>query len=135
MALVTGWSSKCIAQSAAFHDLAAGRPFFPVGFAGAASGPFLSHCTRPSLVRAWNRRLKGEPMHIHGDMLNINAASFYATEQQQRNIAARRAAETRKRLLQVSEGSPADSGSEEDLLSRWLHGRHTPLEDDGTYRP
>lgn len=74
-------------------------------------------------------------MHIHGDMLNVNAASFYATEQQQRNIAARRAAETRKRLLQVSESADADSFSEEDLLSRWLSGRHAPGGDDGTYRP
>jgi len=38
-------------------------------------------------------------MHIHGNSMSINAASFYSAAQNEKAAAAQRAADVRKKLL------------------------------------
>ena len=63
-------------------------------------------------------------MHIHGNSMNINAANFYSVGSGERNVAAQRAADIRKRLQKgaaVPEGTPA--ADEASLIDHWLGAR------------
>ena len=67
-------------------------------------------------------------MHIHGNSMHINPASFNSASLQDRAAAAQRAAETRKRLLKAAQLDAADAADEESLLvGRWLHTQAIPL--------
>jgi hypothetical protein len=64
-------------------------------------------------------------MHIHGASLAVSAASFHSAQLEER-AAARRAAETRKRLLKAGESAAAEATPEETLLIRqWMNGSAT----------
>ncbi|MDR3791762.1 MAG: hypothetical protein P4L03_00135 [Terracidiphilus sp.] len=59
-------------------------------------------------------------MHIHGTPFTVEAADFYSA-QMQRQAAARRAQQTRKRLQRAASAPAADASPEEALLiGQWL---------------
>jgi len=70
-------------------------------------------------------------MHIHGNSMNINAASLYSAAQAEHAAAAQRAAETRKKLLKFTASLNSNDASSYDpatpvvslLISQWLDGQ------------
>jgi hypothetical protein len=78
-------------------------------------------------------------MHIHGNSMNVNAASFYSAAQGERAAAAQRIAEVRKKLLKSSASVDAEQTPEETLMiGHWLDSRHSqipsPDQSDAEYR-
>ncbi|MDR3751237.1 MAG: hypothetical protein P4K94_07090 [Terracidiphilus sp.] len=66
-------------------------------------------------------------MHIHGNSMGIQAASFYSAAQGEKT-AAERAAEVRKRLLKHAAGMDTEDQSEETpSFGQWLDLQHTRL--------
>jgi len=66
-------------------------------------------------------------MHIHGHSMNIPTAGLYSAAQSER-MAARRAAETRRKLLKKASGIEAGASPDEMLLiGHWLD----PQSDEG----
>ena len=64
-------------------------------------------------------------MHIHGNSMNINAASLYSTTQQEK-AAAQRAANVRKKLLKnASEIDGAGTPEETLMIGQWMNSRHS----------
>lgn len=67
-------------------------------------------------------------MHIHGNLMNVNAANLYSAAQGERATVAERAAEVRKRLLKSATGLDAGASPEETLLiGQWMDGRHSQV--------
>jgi len=65
-------------------------------------------------------------MHIHGNPMSVQAASFYAASQEERTAAAQRASEVRKKLLKSATALDGSASPEETLLiGQWLDGRHS----------
>ena len=61
-------------------------------------------------------------MHIHGNSISVNAANLYSVGNGERDAAAKRAADVRKRLLKgaaAPEGAPA--ADETLLIGHWLN--------------
>ena len=64
-------------------------------------------------------------MHIHGNSMTINAASFYSTAQQEK-AAAQRAANVRKKLIKSASEIEGSATPEETLLiGQWMDSRHS----------
>jgi hypothetical protein len=75
-------------------------------------------------------------MHIHGELMNVQAANFYAASQGERAAAAQRTAETRKKLLKSASQLNGEATPEETLLiGQWLDGRTTQLPNEDQYHP
>jgi hypothetical protein len=69
-----------------------------------------------------------ETMHIHGNSMDINAADFYSAAQGERAAAARRAADTRKKLLRDARELEAEASPDETaLIGQWLDARHSQV--------
>jgi len=73
-------------------------------------------------------------MHIHGNPFEVTAASLYAAGQNQQQLNAKRALETRKRLERASEALDSDSFTAEDLMSRWTKAHDAQNNEDPTYK-
>jgi hypothetical protein len=73
-------------------------------------------------------------MHIHGNSMNVNSASFYSVGNGEKAAAAERAADVRKRLLKGAAAVDGTASPEETLLiGHWLDGREVngqPGQDD-----
>ncbi len=66
-------------------------------------------------------------MHIHPSAIGLHPINTCAAGNEQ-SAAARRAAETRKRLLKTAQGATADATPEETLLiGQWLDSRHSQV--------
>lgn len=63
-------------------------------------------------------------MHLHGSIPNVQSANYYGVSSGETADAARRAAETRKKLLTAGQ-SLATTPEETALVSQWLDGRHS----------
>ncbi len=75
-------------------------------------------------------------MHIHGELMNVQAANFYAASQGERTAAAQRAAEVRRKLLRGATEIDGSTSPEESLLiGQWLDGRHSQVPSEDEYRP
>jgi hypothetical protein len=79
-------------------------------------------------------------MHPHGLSMHINAANFNAISSNARQIAAERAAETRKRLSKSAASlSGAASDEETALIGHWLDPDSDPPNhssgDETDYQP
>ncbi len=62
-------------------------------------------------------------MHIHGNSMNVNSASFYSVANGEKAVAAERAADVRKRLLKGAAAVDGTASPEETLLiGHWLDG-------------
>jgi hypothetical protein len=69
-----------------------------------------------------------ETMHIHGNSMGMNAADLYSAAQGEGAAAARRAADTRKKLQRNAGGIEAGASPEEALLTgRWMDSRPSSL--------
>jgi hypothetical protein len=67
-------------------------------------------------------------MHIHGNSMTVNAASFYSTTQEEK-AAAQRAAGVRKKLIKnASEIEGASSPEETLMISQWMDSRHSQVQ-------
>jgi hypothetical protein len=67
-------------------------------------------------------------MHIHGNSMGINAADLYSAAQGERAAAARRAAETRRKLARNAQEIEAGASPEEAaMIGQWLDGRHSQV--------
>ncbi len=73
-------------------------------------------------------------MHIHGAMMNVQGANFYAAGVQDGAAAAARAAEVRKRLLKSAERLEGEGTPEELLIGQWLDAQSGPGSDEDEYR-
>jgi hypothetical protein len=74
-------------------------------------------------------------MHIHGNSISINAASFYSAAQNEKAAAAKRAADVRKRLLKgASEIDGAATPEATLLIGQWMDSRHSQVESEDQYR-
>jgi hypothetical protein len=63
-------------------------------------------------------------MHIHGNSMNVNSASFYSVGNGEKSAAAERAADVRKRLLKGAAAVDGTASTEETLLiGHWLDGQ------------
>jgi hypothetical protein len=72
-------------------------------------------------------------MHIHGNSMSINAASFYSTAQQEK-AAAQRAAGVRKRLIKsASEIEGAATPEETLMIGQWMDSRHSQVQSGEQY--
>jgi hypothetical protein len=72
-------------------------------------------------------------MHIHGNSMAINAASFYATAQEEK-AAAQRAAGVRKKLIKSASEIEGSASPEETLMiSQWLDSRHSQVQSGEQY--
>jgi hypothetical protein len=61
-------------------------------------------------------------MHIHGSSMTVHSASLSAAAHDERAAIARRAAETRKRLLSHVEDADLGTSPEEDLMiGHWIN--------------
>jgi hypothetical protein len=69
-------------------------------------------------------------MHIHGAMMNVQGANFYAAGLQDRAAAAARAAEVRKRLLKSAQGLEGETTPEETMIGHWLDAQSGHTQDD-----
>ena len=67
-------------------------------------------------------QLEEETMHIHGNSMNINAASLYSSAQNEKTAAAQRAAEVRKKLLKERFGHRRRIQSRRSLYDRPMDG-------------
>lgn len=73
-------------------------------------------------------------MHIHGNSMNLNPATFYAVSQSEKAEAARRAASVRKKLLKDAAKIEGSATPEETLLiSQWLDPRHSQDQSETQY--
>ena len=71
-------------------------------------------------------------MHIHGNMPNINAAEFSSVSNSE--IAARRAAEVRKRLLKSAQSIAAGADTEESAFNgQWMDALHSQVLSEDEY--
>jgi hypothetical protein len=73
-------------------------------------------------------------MHIHGNSMSVQSASFSAA-QGERAAAAQRAAEVRKRLLKSAQS--VEPGTDPDatlLVGQWLDSRHSQVLPEDEYR-
>jgi hypothetical protein len=69
-----------------------------------------------------------ETMHIHGNSMGINAADLYSAAQAERAAAARRAADTRKKLARNAQDIEAGASPEEAaMIGQWLDSRHSQV--------
>lgn len=67
-------------------------------------------------------------MHIHGSIPNIQSANYYGVSSGDNAIAAKRAAETRKRLLKAGQSTGAENSPEAAaLVSQWVDSRHSQV--------
>ena len=80
-------------------------------------------------------------MHIHRQMPNMQAFNYEAANSE-RAAAARRAAETRKRLLSTGQAERAGIDGPDDLspdemamIGRWMDSRRGQVLADDEYRP
>ena len=74
-------------------------------------------------------------MHIHGNSMGMNAADLYSAAQGEGAAAARRAADTRKKLQRNAGGIEAGASPEEALLiGQWLDARHSQILSGDEYR-
>ncbi|MGD0829561.1 MAG: hypothetical protein ABR907_01375 [Terracidiphilus sp.] len=73
-------------------------------------------------------------MHIHGNSMNFNAASFYSAGQNEKAAATERAAQVRKKLLKGA-FQIEDAGSPEEtlLIGHWLDSRHSQIQSEDSY--
>ena len=61
-------------------------------------------------------------MHIHGSSMTVHSASLSAAAHDERFAAARRAAETRKRLLRHVEDADLGATPEEEvMIGHWIN--------------
>ena len=75
-------------------------------------------------------------MHIHESIPNIQQSDFYSIANSDRAAAARRAAQTRKRLLRAGQDGPEDLGPEETaLIGQWMDTRHSQVLTGDEERP
>lgn len=66
-------------------------------------------------------------MHIHGAPPSMYADNLYAVANDPRTVAARRAAETRKKLSNAAHTLEGESTFEEALLvAQWMNPQPTP---------
>jgi hypothetical protein len=73
-------------------------------------------------------------MHIHGNSMSINAASFYGAAQNEKAASARRAADVRKKLLRgASEIEGAATPEETLLIGQWMDSRHSQVQSQDEY--
>jgi len=74
-------------------------------------------------------------MHIHGNSMSINAASFYSAAQNEKAAAAQRAADVRKKLLKgAAEIEGAATPEETLLIGQWMDSRHSQVQSEDQYR-
>lgn len=73
-------------------------------------------------------------MHIHGNMMNVQGANFYAAGLQDRAAAAARTAEVRKRLLKSAQSLEGETTPEETLVGQWLDAQRGQGSDEDEYR-
>jgi hypothetical protein len=74
-------------------------------------------------------------MHIHGNSMAINAASFYSAAQNEKAAAAQRAAEVRRKLLKGASAVEGLAGPQESLLiGQWMDSRHSQAQSEDAYR-
>jgi hypothetical protein len=74
-------------------------------------------------------------MHIHGNSMAVNAASFYSAGQNERTAAARRAADVRKKLMKAGSVTEGAATSEETLMiGQWMDARHNLVQSEDAYR-
>jgi hypothetical protein len=67
-------------------------------------------------------------MHIHGNLMSVNAANLYSAAQGERAAAAQRAAETRRKLLKsAAEPEAASSPDEAFMIGQWMDARHSQV--------
>lgn len=67
-------------------------------------------------------------MHIHGSISSVQGGNFNGVANGERAAEARRAAETRKRLLRAGEDGPDDLSPEETaLIGQWMDARHSQV--------
>ena len=71
-------------------------------------------------------------MHIHGNQLNVQAAEFSAISSGE--VAARRAAEVRKRLLKSAASINAGGSDELPLSGQWMDAFHSQVLSEDEYR-
>ena len=73
-------------------------------------------------------------MHIHGNSMSVNAASFYSTAQGEK-AAAQRAANIRKKLIKNASEIEGSATPEETLLiSQWMDSRHSQVQSGEQYK-
>jgi hypothetical protein len=73
-------------------------------------------------------------MHIHGNSMAVNAASFYSAGQNEKVAAARRAADIRKKLLKgAAETAGASTPEEAMLIGQWIDSRHSQVHSEDEY--
>lgn len=73
-------------------------------------------------------------MHIHGNSLASIAADIYSSAQAEREAAAQRAAEVRKKLLKgASEIEGAATPEETLLIGQWMDSRHSQVQTEDQY--
>jgi hypothetical protein len=73
-------------------------------------------------------------MHIYGNSMSINAANFYSAAQNEETVAAKRAADVRKKLLKgASEIEGAATPEETLLIGEWMDSRHSQVEREDQY--
>jgi len=75
-------------------------------------------------------------MHIHGQILNVQAASFYGVPNGERAAAARRAAGTRKRLRKAAAQADSFDASPEatQLIGQWMEAGPNQMTIEDQYR-
>ncbi|MGB6689537.1 MAG: hypothetical protein WBE76_17010 [Terracidiphilus sp.] len=75
-------------------------------------------------------------MHIHGAGMNPNAANLYSTGAAENAAAARRAAETRKKLARNAQEIDSTSTPEQGfLVGQWMDSRHSQVLSEDEYHP
>ena len=73
-------------------------------------------------------------MHIHGNSMDVNAANFYSTAQNEKTAAAQRAADVREKLLKGASESEGPATPEESLLiGQWTDSRHSQVQSQDQY--
>lgn len=74
-------------------------------------------------------------MHIHGNSMAVNAASFYSASENERTAATQRAAEVRKKLLKGAAETDGSATPEETLMiGQWMDSRHSQVQSEDQYR-
>jgi hypothetical protein len=74
-------------------------------------------------------------MHIHGAGMNLNAANLYSAGATEKAAAARRAAETRKKLTANAPEIDDARSSETSLVGQWMDSRHSQVLSEDEYHP
>jgi hypothetical protein len=74
-------------------------------------------------------------MHIHGNSMAVNAASFYSAGQSEKTAAAQRAADVRKKLMKAGSVTEAVATTEETLMiGQWMDSRPSQVLSEDGYR-